>query len=647
MMSSSSTQHASSRRDVRTEQALIEASHILVSTSNANLDDILRIIAETTSAKCAFIFGHDWDENRYTLRDLISEDILLWHRGNREAREAWIDRHRNAIPEDDSEFVVLPGSPQATLDATEDPSKNGHIKQIVVPILAKHDRFIGYLGIEHTNAAKDIAADYRHTLSLFSDLLAGYFSRIKTEVELRASEERWRSLVEYHPDPIIITLDGRIVYANAASAHALGANSPSQLRKYSMRDFVSAESYDEVCEGWNRQMRTSTPTPFEHELIRLDGNERIVESVATAISYKGQAATQTVFRDITDRRDSERRYSTFVQTISEGIWHLDLLPPISVEAHMDLQLQYIAEQAVLTECNNVMASLWETPQDQLIGQHLYELAGPINSTILDAFLKAGYRLHNHNVSISVDHETTRHFVVNAVGQVNRGALRAIWGSCIEVTDHVEMERRLVAALEEQQERIGHDLHDSVGQLLTGIRILSSNLAENFHQRGDPHAETVQKVAAFASEASEYVRNIYRGLAPPQLFRDGLTVALEELAASTNGIGDITCIFKGDTIEHLSNRDINLQLYRIAQEATNNALKHADASVIEIMLTTEKDYIVLEVTDDGAGFDSNQNYTESLGLYSMQRRASCIQASLDILSRPDYGTTIRVEVPTSG
>jgi signal transduction histidine kinase len=294
-----------------------------------------------------------------------------------------------------------------------------------------------------------------------------------------------------------------------------------------------------------------------------------------------------------------------------------------------------------------MASLWETPQDQLIGQHLYELAGPVNSTILDAFLKAGYRLHNHNVSISVDHETTRHFVVNAVGQVNRGALRAIWGSCIEVTDHVEMERRLVAALEEQQERIGHDLHDSVGQLLTGIRILSSNLAENFHQRGDPHAETVQKVAAFASEASEYVRNIYRGLAPPQLFRDGLTVALEELAASTNGIGDITCIFKGDTIEHLSNRDINLQLYRIAQEATNNALKHADASVIEIMLTTEKDYIVLEVTDDGAGFDSNQNYTESLGLYSMQRRASCIQASLDILSRPDYGTTIRVEVPTSG
>lgn len=644
MMFSTDIQRTSTNRDVRIERALIEASHILVSTSDADLSAVLRIIAEATSAQCAFIAGHDWDDGGYSLRDLIADDILLWHGEGRTAHDAWIRQHRDAVLDDESEILFVPGSPQAALGAPDEPQQNGHAKQIVVPILAKHDRFIGYLGIEHADPTQRLSGEYRHTLSLFSDLLASYFSRVKTEAELRASEERWRSLVEHHPDPIIVTLAGRIVYANAASAQALGADSPVKLCTYSMRDFVSAESYDEVCAVWDQQKCVDDPAPFEHELIRLDGNERIVESVATAISYKGQAATQTVFRDITERRDSERRYSTFVQTISEGIWHLDLVTPISIDAHTDVQLQHIAEQTVLAECNKVMAKFWGAPQEELIGRHLHELIGPIDSTIIDAFLEAGYHLHNHNVSISVDDETTQHFVVNAVGQVNRGALRAIWGSCIEVTDHVEMERRLVAALEEQQERIGHDLHDSVGQLLTGIRILSSNLTEDFKASEDPHYETVQKVSSFASEASEYVRNIYRGLAPPQLFRDGLMVALEELAASTHGVGDVTCIFKGDPVADLSNRDIDLQLYRIAQEATNNALKHAEASVIEIILTTGDGHIVLEVTDDGVGFDSNRKYTDSLGLYSMQRRASCIRASLDILSRPDYGTTVRVEVP---
>ena len=115
MMISTDTQRTSSNRDVRIERALIEASHILVSTSDANLGAVLRIIAETTSAQCAFILGQDWDDGSYRLRDLIADDILLWHCGGKEAHKAWMDRHRGSVLEDEPELFVAPGSSESPL----------------------------------------------------------------------------------------------------------------------------------------------------------------------------------------------------------------------------------------------------------------------------------------------------------------------------------------------------------------------------------------------------------------------------------------------------------------------------------------------------------------------------------------------------
>jgi signal transduction histidine kinase len=254
-------------------------------------------------------------------------------------------------------------------------------------------------------------------------------------------------------------------------------------------------------------------------------------------------------------------------------------------------------------------------------------------------VKSGYRLNSQEVSIPISGEESRHFLTNAVGTVEDDRLVGIWGSCIEVTDRIDMERRLLGLLEEEQERIGRDLHDSVGQLLTGIRMLSSNLAAQLSESANENSEIAQKVARFAEEASKHIVEIHKGLAPPQLYSEGLVTALEEMAVTIDSLPGVSCRFEHDGSTDISESESKRHLFRIAQEATNNALKHADAS--EIVLTFEKrnGRTVLEIADDGKGFDADRSGGNSLGLYNMRHRASFLRAELTIDSKPGAGARI--------
>src|SRR5690606_6230617 len=164
----------------------------------------------------------------------------------------------------------------------------------------------------------------------------------------------------------------------------------------------------------------------------------------------------------------------------------------------------------------------------------------------------------------------RHLLVNAVGLVRRQGLVRIWGSCNDVTDRVELEQQMVAALEEQQERFGRDLHDGVGQLLTAVRMLSSNLAERFFTEEEDGYNLAKKVVQFAEDASQRVREIHNGLAPFHLYQDGLIVVLNDMVQDINALPGVSCQFKTDDKVNVTGREEMLHLYRIAQKATNNA-----------------------------------------------------------------------------
>lgn len=367
------------------------------------------------------------------------------------------------------------------------------------------------------------------------------------------------------------------------------------------------------------------------------------EADSRVLSVLGDLLSTYFERQISEKalRDSEERYRTFVDTTSEAIWRIELEEGVSVERELNEQVRQIAQGGSLAECNSVMAALLgTTSHERLEGKPVSRVMPHLEIAVIEKFVRSGYRLLNHEYAVTFNRNEVRHFVINAVGTIDEEKLVRIWGSCIEVTERIRLEQQMVETLEEQQQTIGRDLHDGVGQLLTGVRMLSQNLAEKLQKADGESYTQAQKVADFAGQASTRVREIYRGLTPTQLFYEGLATALNELAHNTNALPGITCRYESDGLIDVWERDTKMHLYRIVQEATNNALKHAEASEIIISMELDRNCISLQVSDNGKGFDPSIRTGKSLGLNSMAYRARTIKGGFEIKSDEDTGTIVR-------
>ena len=625
------------------EQALVEVSRLLVSSGRADLREVLRLIGEAVGAACAYVVTVP-DEAPLDGASIPMGAVTRWHREGEEAEQRLFNGDRSASGPA-MRLLARARHPESRQKPVHESLSEGEQAGLAIPLLSRQDRFIGYLGIEHAALSDDDLRDHGRVLSVFGDLLAGYLSRARAEQALSESEERWRKFVEFNPEAILVVSDDAILYANEACARLFGFQDPAALRSHALRDFLPADQFETVEQQRTEPLPHAAYTPFEHEIIRLNGEERVVETVAVGVPFEGVEAVQMVLRDITDRKRSEERYRNFVQTISEGVWRIDLTEPISALALPALQAERILEQGYLAECNTMMTRLFGAARTEaIVGQPIHTLVPTLDRRHLLTFIEEGYRLHNHELTVQRKGQPPRHFALNAVGRLERGALVRIWGSCVEVTERVEMERRMVAVLEEQQERIGRDLHDSVGQLLTGIRMLSENLAARHFAPEDEGFAATKKVTSFAEEALQRVREICRGLVPPQLYQEGLASALRALAANMDVLSDVQCAFTHQGDGDIEDYDAKLQLYRMTQEAISNALKHANPSHVWVRFIATAELFVLEIEDDGSGFDVEANMGKSLGLYSMRRRASSVRATLSMDSEAGVGTMVRITLP---
>ncbi len=344
---------------------------------------------------------------------------------------------------------------------------------------------------------------------------------------------------------------------------------------------------------------------------------------------------------------SEERYRSFVTTISEGIWCVEPAQALPVAGEAAGQVKALREQAVVTECNDSMAHvLAAASAEQAVGRRAGALLpDDLAARFFADFVAQDYQLQNEQYTVEAEGQEPRHFIANAVGVVEQGRLVRLWGSWTDVTARVDLERRMVSALEQQQQRIGHELHDGVGQLITSVSMLSENLAQRYFGEGEQGYDQAQRIVRFTRQASQLLRELQRGLAPVQVQGRGLADALEQLARSTDELPGASCQYDHDGATDVTENEAKLQLYRIAQEATNNALKHAEPSQIQISLRRQEDGGVLQVRDNGKGFAVEEHRTTSLGLHSMAYRARSIGADLNIRSAPEQGTTVQCVFPT--
>jgi len=197
----------------------------------------------------------------------------------------------------------------------------------------------------------------------------------------------------------------------------------------------------------------------------------------------------------------------------------------------------------------------------------------------------------------------------------------------------------LAAVEERQ-RLARELHDSVSQALYGIA-LGARTARTLLE-GDPSRaiEPVDYVLALAEAGLAEMRALIFELRPESLEMEGLAAALEKQTAATKARYGIDIVADIDDEPLLSFQQKEV-FYRVAQEALHNVVKHAHATRAEVRLALENGSVLLEVRDDGDGFDISNGFPGHMGLVSMRERAASIDASLDIDSTPGTGTSVRL------
>jgi two-component system, LuxR family, sensor kinase FixL len=226
-------------------------------------------------------------------------------------------------------------------------------------------------------------------------------------------------------------------------------------------------------------------------------------------------------------------------------------------------------------------------------------------------------------------------------------IRSFTGIVRDISYKRQLERELLRISEQERRRIGQDLHDGLGQMLTGIGLIAQNLARSLEKKGIPEAPDVAEIARLIKEADQQARNLARGLVPIEFHSNGLSIALERLAANATNLFGIPCSFEeiGDRV-HVDDSAVATHLYRIAQEATNNAAKHSEANQIKMMLAAGQGQLRLRVQDNGKGISKRQSDSVGMGLNIMKYRAQMIGAALDLRSSPSDGTVITCTVPYS-
>ncbi len=209
----------------------------------------------------------------------------------------------------------------------------------------------------------------------------------------------------------------------------------------------------------------------------------------------------------------------------------------------------------------------------------------------------------------------------------------------DITERKQLEKEILETSAREQRRIGQDLHDGLGQHLTGVAFMAKVLQENLAEKGLPEAAQAGEVSRHINQAISQTRKMARGLLQVELEAQGLGLALKELAANVSKMFSVTCVFDTDEPALIHDHAAIIHLYRIAQEAISNAIKHGAASRVVLSLTAQAAAITLRVTDNGRGFPEKPTAHKGMGIRIMNYRARTIGATLELQRLAGRGTAV--------
>ena len=216
-----------------------------------------------------------------------------------------------------------------------------------------------------------------------------------------------------------------------------------------------------------------------------------------------------------------------------------------------------------------------------------------------------------------------------------------------IAERKRLEHELLDITEKERRRIGLDLHDDLGQKLSGIALMTKGLELKLAKQKAAEAQEAARIHTLVQQTMSHASDLAHDLATLDLKGGDLNAALGQLAARARELFDISCRFKTDVEDPQLENSVVGQLYKIAQEAVTNAIKHGKAKRVDISLSNGSDRLLLTIQNNGKAFPDLKSGSTGMGLRIMNYRASLIGASLEIKGVGTRGTLVTCSVPLEG
>ena len=473
------------------------------------------------------------------------------------------------------------------------------------------------------------------------------FDLFEAHEKTRESEENHRLLVEEIND-IIFSLDckGTYSYVSPRINEYTGYN-PEDLAGHNFLDFVFYEDRDYSTRQF-LSLKEGIASSGEIRFIKKDGGLVWFRISGRPIIKKGRfSGVRGVLVDVTDRKKAEEKINILLREKEELIKEINCL--YSLSKLMEETSDSIEE--ILHFAADILKEgyAWEdyAVADIVYNEKSYSSSGYVEPVIsiesdivingnVKGFISAGYITDKNESGIIAFNEKDSAFLSNVAERISK---------IIELIqareDLRKLEREIITISETERRSIGQELHDGLGQILTGVSFLIKNLKSQIYSKPEKSLEKLNEIGKLVNDASLMCRQITRGTPLVNINHNTLLLALDQLAISTREIYGINCIIEAAEEFSITDDFVSLQLYRITQEAVTNAVKHSGCDSINILLRGGSN-IYLSVHDNGRGCDIKENFS-GMGLNIMRYRADLIKGKFSAGNHEDGGFIVSIIV----
>ncbi len=484
------------------------------------------------------------------------------------------------------------------------------------------------------------------------DLEAELTERKAVEARLQAAEERYRHLVDFSPDAVLVNFEGRIVYVNPAAVRLFGAARREDLLGRSPLDFMSANLQAEIAGRRKKVLESGMASEIgSQERIRLDGSIVQVETVAAPVTWEGGTAVQVIFRDVTDLRKAEAWLRALIETTQDALVSIDRQGRIVMfNPAAERMFGYARAEIAGQKVNELMAEPYASEHDEYIERYKKSrearAIGRVRATMAK---RKGGELFPIEIAVTEmegEEDIPYAALIRDVSEKDRLQAQLI-----------ESER--LASIGATAAKIGHELANPINGMSLTIQLLEQRLSRQINQPDDQTNATVKRLKDEISRLNdltrqfrEFVRKEKYDFQPTELRKliDDV-IKLQEphfVGRNVQVVAVVAPDLPAVKVDGDKIKQVLLNLLKNAAEAMPNGGK------ITIEARTTQQAVILEITDTGVGipldvdafepFVTTKKEGTGIGLVIVRQIVTAHGGAISYRSQPGRGTTFHIDLP---